>query len=716
MKKRYLLLILLLSFVLFGCNIHKHEYEKNIITPTCTEMGYTIFVCECGDTYYDEYVNANGHTYGEWEKVKDATETEQGLMKRVCSICKDESTVTIPVLDHVHKYESQDVLPTCETKGYTVYTCSCGETYTDNEVEALGHLEKVIPGKESTCLEKGLTEGKVCERCEIVLVSQEEIDVKGHTLVIDEKVDSTCATVGKTEGSHCSVCNEVIVKQEEIAKKEHTYGEWIKIKDPTETEEGSLKRICSECNHEEFAIIPVLDHVHSYSVMTYPATCLEKGYDLFLCKCGDNYKNNYTQPLGHKEGVIENVDPTCTTVGYTSGIQCLLCKTVLLQPEEISALGHILGEYQIDVEPTTTTTGLKSKHCDRCSDKVEPIVLPIIEEQVLKFTLINNNTQYLVSGYNESLITNGTVTIPQYFNTFPVVGISDYAFKDCKSLKSIEIPEYITNNGKYIFSGCTSLASIKIPSTILSIGEGWFDGCSSLMTYSIPKHITKIEKYAFNKCSMLIGIVIPESVETIEEYAFNECGYLSGIVLPSKLTVINKGVFKNCVSLVDITLPNSITLIEEEAFLGCTALNTITIPNKVTEIKNNVFSGCTKLETVTLHSNINSIGDYAFYKCSSLKLIEISSNIKTIGVSAFEGCSSLSSIVLYNGTEEIKENAFKDCTNLEMFIIPSSVKVVGKEAFNNNPKLQIICQLPSKPTEWDTNWKGNVEVVIWEGK
>ena len=51
-----------------------------------------------------------------------------------------------------------------------------------------------------------------------------------------------------------------------------------------------------------------------------------------------------------------------------------------------------------------------------------------------------------------------------------------------------------------------------------------------------------------------------------------------------------------------------------------------------------------------------------------------------------------------------------------MFIIPSSVKVVGKEAFNNNPKLQIICQLPSKPTEWDTNWKGNVEVVIWEGK
>ena len=54
MKKiRYLLLILLLSFVLFGCNTHKHEYEKNIITPTCTEMGYTIFVCECGEAYKD---------------------------------------------------------------------------------------------------------------------------------------------------------------------------------------------------------------------------------------------------------------------------------------------------------------------------------------------------------------------------------------------------------------------------------------------------------------------------------------------------------------------------------------------------------------------------------------------------------------------------------------------------------------------------------------
>ena len=56
---------------------------------------------------------------------------------------------TEPPKTHTHSYKAKVVEPTCEEKGYTVHTCSCGDSYTDSEVDALGHdmYEEVIePG------------------------------------------------------------------------------------------------------------------------------------------------------------------------------------------------------------------------------------------------------------------------------------------------------------------------------------------------------------------------------------------------------------------------------------------------------------------------------------------------------------------------------------------------------------------------------------------
>ncbi len=41
-----------------------HSYVKNVVAPTCTEQGYTIYKCKnCGDTYKDDYVKALGHDF-----------------------------------------------------------------------------------------------------------------------------------------------------------------------------------------------------------------------------------------------------------------------------------------------------------------------------------------------------------------------------------------------------------------------------------------------------------------------------------------------------------------------------------------------------------------------------------------------------------------------------------------------------------------------------
>ncbi len=51
----------------------------------------------------------------------------------ICTSCGAEK--------HTHTYNAVVTPPTCTTDGYTTYTCSCGDSYVGDEVDALGHTE-----------------------------------------------------------------------------------------------------------------------------------------------------------------------------------------------------------------------------------------------------------------------------------------------------------------------------------------------------------------------------------------------------------------------------------------------------------------------------------------------------------------------------------------------------------------------------------------------
>ena len=40
--------------------------------------------------------------------------------------------------DHIHTYEPTVTAPTCTERGYTTYTCECGDSYVDDYVDATG--------------------------------------------------------------------------------------------------------------------------------------------------------------------------------------------------------------------------------------------------------------------------------------------------------------------------------------------------------------------------------------------------------------------------------------------------------------------------------------------------------------------------------------------------------------------------------------------------
>jgi hypothetical protein len=129
---------------------------------------------------------------------------------------------------------------------------SYGETITWVAKKCMnGHTAVVDPGKEPTCTEAGLTEGRHCSVCGEVLVAQEPAPATGHTEAVDKAKAPTCTETGLTEGRHCHVCGEVLVAQETVPARGHTMGDWNVVQEATEEKEGSEERSCSECDFVE---------------------------------------------------------------------------------------------------------------------------------------------------------------------------------------------------------------------------------------------------------------------------------------------------------------------------------------------------------------------------------------------------------------------------------------------------------------------------------
>ena len=75
---------------------HEHIFTDTVISATCTEKGYTIHSCFCGENYVDSYVPALGHAWDDGVVTKQPTETTEGVKTFTCTRCDATRTESIP--------------------------------------------------------------------------------------------------------------------------------------------------------------------------------------------------------------------------------------------------------------------------------------------------------------------------------------------------------------------------------------------------------------------------------------------------------------------------------------------------------------------------------------------------------------------------------------------------------------------------------------------
>ncbi len=128
--------------------------------------------------------------------AKFPTCTETGLTEgKKCSVCDEILEAQKTVEAKGHDYKAAVTNPTCTAQGFTTYTCSCGDSYVSDYVNAKGHSYKSEITEEPGCK----TAGEKLYFCECGDSYTESIPAAGHK---DNDNNNACDNCGVVVCDH----------------------------------------------------------------------------------------------------------------------------------------------------------------------------------------------------------------------------------------------------------------------------------------------------------------------------------------------------------------------------------------------------------------------------------------------------------------------------------------------------------------------------------
>eukprot|EP00980_Cylindrotheca_fusiformis_P015745 scaffold4562_cov67-Cylindrotheca_fusiformis.AAC.1 len=207
------------------------------------------------------------------------------------------------------------------------------------------------------------------------------------------------------------------------------------------------------------------------------------------------------------------------------------------------------------------------------------------------------------------------------------------AFKNCKALVQVQLPETLTRIGKQAFLYCINLKSVQFFSDYDSPETSSTNPNLEEGTIVFPERVKlRIDAGAFCECNSLRKVIVRSTTTKLGSFAFGCCLGLLYVELPEGLRVIESGMFVYCESLASVKIPSSVTKILGRAFSGCSSLAAVDLPHGLLEMGASSFSRCVALQTLCIRSTSSTVGQDAFEKGRLLNRIERE---------AFNGCCLL---------------------------------------------------------------------------
>lgn len=488
----------------------------------------------------------------------------------------------------------------------------------------------------------------------------------------------------------------------------HTYGDWVTVKEATETTKGSKKRTCNVCGYEDIEDIDVIAHTHTYSTdWTFNETT-----HWHQSTCAHDLKS---EEANH---TIEN--GKCTVCGFLEGTQ---------------GINYALSEdgnsyYASKVDESTKLSGEIAVASIYNGKPVTAIGdYAFYGMEITGVQMSDNITSIGKSAFRGcSVLTNITIS-----NKLESIG--DAAFYMCEKLESITIPSSVKSIPYASFMHCYDLSTLVISNGVESIGEGAFYHCSKLTSVMLPDSVTKIDSDAFASCETLESVTLSNNLTYLGTNVFDDSdkikyteyegsSYLgssanpyivlmsgnakdkTAVTINSNCKILANDAFSDCMLLVNIVIPDSVVGIGVRAFDTCSNLSTVVLPNELAYIGTDAFRNCVALTyneygnacylgstnnqylllvkakstdntEATINENNKFIHSNAFEDCEHITSVTIPNGVISIGEDAFKYCYALTRVTLSNTVTSIGYMAFYYCNNLTTLVIPTSVTSIG---------------------------------------
>lgn len=203
-----------------------------------------------------------------------------------------------------------------------------------------------------------------------------------------------------------------------------------------------------------------------------------------------------------------------------------------------------------------------------------------------------------------------TLAIPAQIDGLPVTEIGIYACQYHK-MKSLTLPDSLTEIGHYAFSYCENLTAVTLPDSLKKMGLRTFEKCASLAEVTFPDHLVETGEFSFDNTPWLDAQRKKDPLVIVNGAVIDGRTCEGKVVVPSDVKYVAGSAFSGNSKITEVVFPTGVHEIKESTFRNCENLTSAELKG-CTSLGYGVFEGCGKLTDLKLSGKLTYIDYYTF--------------------------------------------------------------------------------------------------------